>query len=341
VLHFVKERALRRLADIEAAVFRERVPLAPLRFHQANLSPDEALAADLSDWPEIAVGHTWQAAESAAWLRSQFTVPEAWPGQRVALFVDFKGAWSHYFIWTASPAQALDYNHPDVLLHDPAQGGETHTFAIEAYSPTRGGTFTLQAADLRLVDRDAYALFYDWTGGDAALDVLDANSREYQALLVGLDSAMNALDYSDQSIVDGPVGTHRDLPARIARPAFTPRSRRPAKHCVPGSWTPFPADTNRDPAMTLSGHAHIDVAWLWSLENTRKKVGRTFATALRLMDEFPDYVFTQSQPQLYEYAKQRYPNLYERIKQRVAEGGGSRPAACGSRPTATCHPAKA
>ena len=47
---------------------------------------------------------------------------------------------------------------------------------------------------------------------------------------------------------------------------------------------------------------------------------RTFHTVMRLMEQFPDYHFTQSQPQLYEYVRQDYPELFEDIKQRVAEG---------------------
>jgi alpha-mannosidase len=70
-----------------------------------------------------------------------------------------------------------------------------------------------------------------------------------------------------------------------------------------------------------SGHAHIDVAWLWTLGQTRRKAGRTFHTVLRLMEQFPDYHFTtQSQPQLYDYIQQDYPGLLAAIKQRVAEG---------------------
>jgi alpha-mannosidase len=68
------------------------------------------------------------------------------------------------------------------------------------------------------------------------------------------------------------------------------------------------------------GHTHIDVAWWWTVAQTREKVCRSFATVLKLMDEYPNYKFMSSQPQLYYFLKQRYPELYEQIKQRVAEG---------------------
>ena len=99
---------------------------------------------------------------------------------------------------------------------------------------------------------------------------------------------------------------------------------------------------HRQPARRLTwrsigtGHAHIDVAWLWTLDQTRRKAGRTFHNVLRLMEQFPDYHFTQSQPQLYDYVRQDYPALFEAIKAAGRrKGAGNRSAACGWRPTAT------
>lgn len=72
--------------------------------------------------------------------------------------------------------------------------------------------------------------------------------------------------------------------------------------------------------LVLSGHSHIDTAWLWPLRETRRKVGRTFSTALNLMDRYPEYNFSFSQPELYLYCKEYFPELYARIKRRVKEG---------------------
>ena len=70
---------------------------------------------------------------------------------------------------------------------------------------------------------------------------------------------------------------------------------------------------------TCIGHTHIDVAWWWTVAQTREKVGRSFATVLKLMDEYPNYKFMSSQPQLYAFLKERYPELYEKAKQRIKE----------------------
>jgi alpha-mannosidase len=59
-----------------------------------------------------------------------------------------------------------------------------------------------------------------------------------------------------------------------------------------------------DAEIIAAGHAHIDVAWLWTLAQTREKARRTSYNVLHLMDEFPAYQFTQSQPQLYDYVRE-------------------------------------
>lgn len=70
----------------------------------------------------------------------------------------------------------------------------------------------------------------------------------------------------------------------------------------------------------MVGQSHIDIAWLWPARETVRKTSRTFSTVDALMNEYPQYRYAQSQPQLFEYLKDNDPELYERVKQRIAEG---------------------
>ena len=67
------------------------------------------------------------------------------------------------------------------------------------------------------------------------------------------------------------------------------------------------------------GHAHLDVAWLWTYDEARRKARRTFATALRQIDA-GSYVFAQSQPQLYAWVAADDPELFGRIRAHVGAG---------------------
>src|SRR5215210_1461923 len=72
--------------------------------------------------------------------------------------------------------------------------------------------------------------------------------------------------------------------------------------------------------LALTGHAHLDLAWLWPVAETRRKARRTFASVLGLMDRYEDFSFNQSSAQLYRWIEDDEPWLFERVKERVAEG---------------------
>lgn len=68
------------------------------------------------------------------------------------------------------------------------------------------------------------------------------------------------------------------------------------------------------------GHSHLDLAWLWPLRETKRKAGRTFATALANLKQYPDYIYGASQPQQFAWIKQLYPALYEKLRKACHEG---------------------
>jgi alpha-mannosidase len=68
------------------------------------------------------------------------------------------------------------------------------------------------------------------------------------------------------------------------------------------------------------GHGHIDMNWMWSWPETVAVTNDTFLTVLKLMDEFDDFCYTQSQASVYEIVRRHNPELFERIKKRVKEG---------------------
>jgi alpha-mannosidase len=67
-------------------------------------------------------------------------------------------------------------------------------------------------------------------------------------------------------------------------------------------------------------HAHIDMNWMWSWPETVAVTNDTFQTMLTLMDEFPSFVYSQSQASTYELVERYNPALFEVIRKRVAEG---------------------
>ena len=70
----------------------------------------------------------------------------------------------------------------------------------------------------------------------------------------------------------------------------------------------------------LTGHAHIDLVWLWPESVADFKATHSFANALSLMDRYPELVFGYSQPASYDAIDRRAPRLMEQVQRRAQEG---------------------
>ncbi|MBK5262190.1 MAG: hypothetical protein JJE17_06425, partial [Peptostreptococcaceae bacterium] len=68
------------------------------------------------------------------------------------------------------------------------------------------------------------------------------------------------------------------------------------------------------------GHAHIDMNWMWGINETVSIVLDTFRTMLRLMEEYPEFTYAQSQASTYYIVEKFEPEMIEEIRKRVHEG---------------------
>ena len=153
--------------------------------------------------------------------------------------------------------------------------------------------YTFNRADLVVVDGEAEALLHDFHV---------------------LDGVMRTMDV-DRPASAAPAAAARERPRRHRRRC---RCRAQARAVL----APGLANRTASPAHVAiaTGHAHIDTAWLWPIRETVRKCIRTFASAVALMDDEPDFVFSCSQAQQYEWIREREPELFERIAAKVAAG---------------------
>ncbi|HOK57083.1 MAG TPA: glycoside hydrolase family 38 C-terminal domain-containing protein [bacterium] len=70
----------------------------------------------------------------------------------------------------------------------------------------------------------------------------------------------------------------------------------------------------------LIGHAHIDMNWLWTYEDTVSVVLRDFTTIINLMDKYKDLTFSQSQTHVYDITKENDKKLFKKVKDKVKSG---------------------
>lgn len=73
-------------------------------------------------------------------------------------------------------------------------------------------------------------------------------------------------------------------------------------------------------ACVLTGHAHIDLVWLWPERCSEYKAVHTFSSMNRLMDEYPEFVFGYSQPASYAAVQRISPPLMKEVEKRIGQG---------------------
>lgn len=311
------QKIAQRLALIEPLVYRRQRPLPDWRYHVLDgplAPPPVQPEVDDSDWLVITPEQYWGKWGVTFVLRNEFEVPEAWPNaEPVALFLPLgdAGSFTHpeaLAYVDGQPYATCDRYHREILLPEKWRDARPHTLALHGW--VGHGEFfpgdtpaKLLMGQPRLVQidtalRDFVAAVRVTLGVVAALK--DDDTAAKGPLLNGLDAAFKIVDTREpfgERFYDSIPAAHQALNQAIA-----------------AAGPPLDVD------IYAAGHAHIDVAWLWTVAQTRRKAGRTFYNVLRLMEQFPNYRFTQSQPQLYEFVRQDYPQLFAAIQERVAEG---------------------
>ncbi len=303
-----------RLDLIQPLVYRRRAPLNEWRYQELpDPGPTMLTAPDIDDtrWERVAPGDFWTRWQANFVLRGRFTVPATWEVDRpAALYLPLAPAPAGEFCHPealayidGAPYATCDRYHEEFSVPDKWRDGREHIIALHGYAGAQvqpGTRPCLGACAVVQIDqplRDFVATARVALGVAQGLREIDP-ARGH--LLNALDAAFSALDLNEplnDAFYASVPAAHAALRARIAR-----------------------AGAPLDVDITAIGHAHLDVAWLWTLGQTRQKAARTFHTVQRLMEQFPEYKFTQSQPQLYDYTRRDRPALFEAIKQRVAEG---------------------
>ncbi|MEA3337147.1 MAG: alpha-mannosidase [Chloroflexota bacterium] len=320
-IRWTSEKVRQRLALIEPLVYRFRHPIPEFRLAAQKESQASNPAAD--DTGAVISWHSyWAGTDEDFVLHSRFQVPPSWIGQGpVSLYLPIgdAGDFSHPEALVSIDGEsyaACDRHHQEIQLPPRWCQGDYHALLLSGWT---GGTHNLRAQGqppaghlspksklqmgrcwVVMIDqatRDLIAL------GRVALDVADSLDRNDPCrinLLNALDDAFKELDTReplDQAFYDSVPGAHALLQSGVDQ-----------------------AGPSLDVDVIAVGHAHIDLAWLWPLAETRRKAGRTFHTMLRLMEQYPEFRFVQSQPQLTQWVRQDYPMLFEAIKERVEAG---------------------
>lgn len=308
---YTRNRIKALVARLKELVYPDRRPLTSLEVSGPHDRISYVEAQKLTGFRPAAVGERFGPLWATFWFRGAMAVPKEWAGRRLDLVWEFRG---ENTLWmNGKSVQGLNHDptnyegqtRPDATLTPKARAGETLRFQLEAACNNLFGTFSprdfwLENAYVSPFDDLAWELHFD--------------------LLVLHDLERDSTDPKRADLDKAWAGKLLSELNRFAN-AFVEEDRatwKPAQKILKGLYQTHTAGHVHE--MSAIGHAHIDTAWLWPLAETHRKCERTFSTATRYMDEYPEYKFACSQAYQYEVIRQRNPDLFARIKAAAKRG---------------------
>ena len=289
-----------------------------------DMSVAEVFASDFSDWEtrELnAKGHiAWEKGKKVLWLAQKLIVPQDLQGYPLAgLCLRLA------LVWWADSAQIyingsregegdlFDFSQR-VLLTESVNPGDEFTVALRLVSPghdngalvgskcvyeTVGNQENKDnniypgfiASELAIVQRYCQAFAPDELNIVASLIEEVAEETNF-TLKEDIDNSLANLQNNFQSKIQNPQSVLKSLMGR----------------------KPTPSTFRK---IQLVGHAHLDMAWLWPVSETWSAAKNTFASVLKLQEDFPELIFCHSTPALYAWVEENCPELFAQIKKAV------------------------
>lgn len=214
---------------------------------------------------------------------------------------------------------ALDKEHTAIDLSD--YKGQTVKIALEVYAGHDNGaeqplTKTVLPGDVldfpddicqKTVTDGTYGIFHSevfgfWMDINTLYDLrnnMDKNSLRLAKIDKALEKACNIIDIElpDDEFFESVLSARE-----VLKPVFACKN------------------SETTPTIYAIGHSHLDLQWLWTKEETRRKIARTVGNQMQLIKKYDEYKYIQTQPWLLDVLKKEYPKLYSDVKAAVKEG---------------------
>jgi len=255
------------------------------------------------EWRPLRVGETWGGPDMSAMFRCKTRMPAKFKGKKVVFKLYFSGDSLLYI--NGTPWHGLDPFRDTIPLTSCATGEEEYDFEAEGYIKWHYGESKIKQFDcshFAVEDPELNAAFWDLMAAYFVMiseDAVEPAVREF--LKEGLTRAVAPIDKNNRSF-ETVKAAALEAQKIVRREIYDTTVFR------------------NSGLLHLCGHSHLDLVYLWPYSEFLRKIGRTHSTSLRLMEEFPDYKFSQSQPLLYKEMKRLYPDLFRQVQERVKEG---------------------
>ena len=315
-MHTLNPRVLHnQIKQIEPYAVTDRLVIGRWRSYTGiHVSPNNIV---LDDKPPVTLGlgDRWNVGyDETRYFEAEITVPSNFEGKKVYLSIDFGGEAlvriNGEIVGAVSSRENSGWVHrTEILFKDGVKTGEKLSIQIEgtvdcagfcdnAMAGEKYMEYRMKKAELIAVDKLTESYWFDIS---TAWDAYENCEDQYvkSRLFNAMDDSVHQLDFDfgGEAFIASVPKAVNVLWGEIEK----------IEYSTPGE-------------VIMAGHSHLDVAWLWTVREITRKTARTFANNLALMDNYPDFKFTQSQAVLYDFMKKHYPDIFERVKEKVKNG---------------------
>ncbi len=254
------------------------------------------------EWRPVKVGENWGGNDVSCFFKQKIKIPESMENEKVVLLLYLGG--DSLLSINGVPHQGMDPMRNIVYLSERARANEEYDLSVESYYMWHAGEPEIKRIEcscLASVDIEIEKIYWDYKAAFNGFKIVNISNelKEYFQ-----DVMKDAIEYIRPEI------ENRDLFLECLK-----KGEQLLKDKLYGC-----DKFNLHGKLNLVGNSHLDVVFLWTYDEFVRKIGRTHSTMLRLMEQYPKFIFTQSQPLMYKEMKKNYPELFEQVKQRVKEG---------------------
>jgi len=341
-----------QLELIKGMIYSQRLNIPVWRTRKARYTVPVQYE-DYTDWSQIRVGEVWTCDyEDSRWFEADVTVPESFGGKHLVLELMLGG--EGLVSINGEPLGSLAFYHapktwgPDKpirhrtrielgsreagqVLHISCQMNMNYKDHYKAnrfvkYNGSVSTDYTLKYARLCVVDDGAEALYYDALNLWDAIELLGSPAdkviqkvhtphmgREFELMMRAMSRdnmlAMRMTELLQKAFLRIPFyGTEEAM-----RESFPE-----ASHILRQGIQSLPKSERGQ--VYVSGLAHIDLVWLWQEKHSVRKVANTALNTLALAEQYPEYIFTFSQPCAFQWLEEYYPDIFKRVQEAVKNG---------------------
>ncbi|AIO19411.1 Mannosylglycerate hydrolase [Candidatus Izimaplasma bacterium HR1] len=301
-MFFYLERLKKTCNELSKNIYTEKYELNDLMYKQGDYLSFEEANKDVSTF-SIYNSLTYINNANRYWFQKRVVLNDDFLGSSIVFEIETgkEQGWDainpQFLVYINGEAiQGFDTNHRTVII-DTNKLGLDFVISFHAYTGTQKDDVNIRCY-ISKIQKEIKKIYFDLSILEETLQVLDPETAEYNLILNTCNNAVDILDFrSLEKLINSSCEASRIIEDAVYSYKHNPLS-----------------------TVSLLGHTHIDVAWLWTLKQTREKVVRSFSTVVKLMEEYEHYRFMSSQPQLYQFVKEDNPSLYQKIKELVKEG---------------------